>query len=99
MDYSAVVAKITPSIAKLYVVREGVLATGSGFVFGKPEIMVTCNHVVAGVDALVYRFSDDAEGTFHNAKVVIRDTEHDLALLKLDLQRPQLVSIGEGRTI
>jgi S1-C subfamily serine protease len=99
MDFSAVVAKITPSIAKLYVVSKGEVATGSGFVFGKPEIMVTCNHVVLGADSLLYRFSDDAEGTFHNAKVVIRDTEHDLALLKLDLQRPQLVPIGEGKTI
>lgn len=100
MDFSAVVNKVTPSIAKVYVVdSKGGLGTGSGFIYGKPDIMVTCNHVVGEATSLLYRFSDDAEGAFHNAKVVIRDTEHDLALLKIDLQRTPLSQVGETKGI
>jgi S1-C subfamily serine protease len=90
MDFSDIVAKISPSIAKLYSVRGNVLSTGSSFVYGKADILVTCDHVVAESNSVLCRFPDDAEGKFHNAKLVIRDTEHDLALLKIDVQRSPL---------
>jgi len=89
MDYTAVVAKISPSIAKIYcLVGNKVVGTGSGFLFLKKGILVTCDHVVEGSESLMCRFPDDEK--FYPAKIAIRDPEHDLALLKLEVDRAPL---------
>ena len=92
MDFSAVISRVSPSIAKLYSLNSqgGLLGTGSSFVYGKEDILVTCDHVVAESNSVLCRFSNDAAGTFNNAKVVLRDTEHDLALLRIDVKRTPL---------
>ncbi|MEK9146799.1 MAG: serine protease, partial [Patescibacteria group bacterium] len=90
--YSKIVKKIRPSIAVVLSVdsKNNVIEKGSGFIFAKKGILVTCNHVVSeeGSTSLI-RFSDNEENIL--AKVVIRDEEHDLALLKFDdNKRPPL---------
>lgn len=87
------VEKITPSIAKIFTFTKGNLSgTGSGFLFSKSGIMVTCDHVVDGSESLLCRFSGDER--FYSAKLAVRDQEHDLALLKIDDvdTRPVLMS-------
>ena len=84
-DYSKVVAKIKPSIAIVFAIdaKNKVYGKGSGFVFSKKGILITCNHVVSERDATVLiRFPDQDENM--QAKVVLRDEEHDLALLKFE---------------
>ncbi len=90
MDFSALVAKISPSIAKVYCLgNQGkVASTGSGFLYLKKGIFVTCDHVVEGNQGLVCKFP--GEDTFHPAKIALRDQEHDLALLKVDVDREPL---------
>ncbi len=83
MDYSKIVEKIKPSIGKLYCFAgDNLIGTGSGFIFFKSNILVTCDHVIQGSDMLLCRFPDDEK--FYPAKVLLRDQEHDLALVKVD---------------
>lgn len=83
MDYSTVVSKITPSIAKIFCLVGGnVVGTGSGFLYSKAGIMVTCDHVIEGSQSLLCRFSDEEK--FYTAKIALRDQEHDLVLLKIE---------------
>ena len=60
MDFSAVIARISPSIAKLYCLNSkgGLLSTGSSFVYGKADILVTCDHVVAESNSVVAQFEN-----------------------------------------
>lgn len=85
MGYSKVVVKVKPSIAKVFVMAGGNRlqrkGTGTGFVFGKSDVLVTCNHVVQEPNGVIFiKFPDEEQ--FIEAKIAIRDEEHDLALLK-----------------
>ncbi|HEY4944202.1 MAG TPA: serine protease [Rhizomicrobium sp.] len=101
MDYSPVVEKVSPGIAKVYCLNSAgkVAGTGSGFVYAKKGILVTCDHVLEGSDTLLVRFSDDKDGKFHSAKIALRDAEHDLALLKIDVDREPLVQANPAKAI
>lgn len=84
-DFSKIVEKIKPSIA-LIITDSG---TGSGFVFWKKNMLVTCNHVVKGATAVLLKFPS---GEFIPAKVVVQDEEHDIALLRFtDESKPPLL--------
>lgn len=58
------------------------MGTGSGFIFWKKNILVTCNHVVKGVNSIFLKFP--GVETPISAKVLLKDEEHDLALLKFE---------------
>jgi len=77
MDYSLVIDKIKSSIALIHTEK----GSGTGFVFQKQNILVTCNHVVNGCSKIFIKFPDSE---FINAERIIRDEEHDLALLKFN---------------
>ena len=105
-DYSAVVEKIKPSIAVVFSIdaENKVYGKGSAFVFGGGNSLVTCNHVVKKEGSKVLlKFSDKDE--FIDAKVVIRDEEHDLALLIFDgssrqpLIEPKKSEVKEGMSV
>ncbi len=91
MDCIEVVKQVKPSIAFIIVKRsDGGYATGSGFVFSEKNILVTCNHVIKDSIAILLKFPDKTDHL--SAKVVVRDDEHDLALLKFsDETRAPLV--------
>lgn len=98
IDYSSVIKKIKPSIALILAidVKGDFISTGSGFVFMKKGIMVTCNHVVAGANNLSLRFSDTANYT---GKVVVKDEEHDLALIKFNDDIREPLPIGDVNNV
>lgn len=56
------------------------IGSGSGFVYMKPNILVTCNHVIEGSNSIILKFSSSDK--YIGGKVVLRDDEHDLALIK-----------------
>jgi serine protease Do len=58
---------------------------GTGIVIDPRGYIVTNQHVVEDVNLIRVRLSD---GTTVSAKVVARDNESDLALLKIDVNRP-----------
>lgn len=84
MDYTNIIEKIRKSIGVVYMVQgQNIISKGSGFIFFKKGILVTCNHVIVKQDSnILIQFPDNPE--LLQAKVMIRDEEHDLALLKFD---------------
>lgn len=99
MDYPKIIERIKSSIAFI-TTKEG---TGSGFVFQGKNILVTCNHVVNGSEKVLIKFLDS---DFISAGIVIRDEEHDLALLSFDsnknrepLSLAQNLEVKEGTPV
>ena len=83
MDLSEIIKKIKPSVPMiLRLSKDGrVVGTGSGFVFQEKGTVVTCAHVVRGENFdIKLKFPDNADEVV-DAKVVLTDEEHDLALL------------------
>lgn len=58
---------------------------GSGFVITTDGQIVTNNHVIDGADVITVRFQDDT--TEYPARIIGRDTETDLAVIKIDVKR------------
>ncbi len=99
MDYSETVAKIKPSIALIFSLDKNSqpYSTGSGFLFSKKGILVTCNHVIKDAASVVVKFADSDE--YFPVKIVIRDEEHDLALLKIDNCERSPLILADKETI
>ncbi|MBI3036517.1 trypsin-like peptidase domain-containing protein [Candidatus Woesearchaeota archaeon] len=99
MDYSSLIEKIRNSIAIVYVVQgQNMISKGSGFIFFKKGILVTCNHVITKQDSnILIQFPDDRK--ILQTKVMIRDEEHDLALLKFDDQVREPLKIADTEII
>jgi S1-C subfamily serine protease len=96
MDFSKVIERVAPSIAKVIVLdNDDRLSTGSGFVYGKKGTLVTCNHVIQGSKSVLVRFHGDDDKTVRQAKVAVTDPEHDLALLRLDVDREPLHALSQ----
>jgi len=66
---------------------------GSGFVFDKEGRIVTNNHVVENANTIRVIFFDDASVP---AKVVARDPDSDLAVIKVDPKGLKLVPLALG---
>src|SRR5262249_46915302 len=71
----------TPTVAP----TSRVNGMGTGIVIDPRGYIVTNHHVIEDVNLLRVRLSD---GSTHNARVLARDPESDLALLKIDAGRP-----------
>ncbi len=61
---------------------------GSGVVVDSKGFILTNRHVVEKADRIRVRFQDDAPGVQHDAKVVGTDQETDLAVIKVDVDKP-----------
>jgi serine protease Do len=69
-------------------------STGSGFVVDAEGYIVTNNHVIDGALSIVVQFSDDTE---FEATVVGTDVETDLAVIKIEVDRPlPIVKMGNS---
>jgi len=58
---------------------------GTGFIIDKEGYILTNNHVVEKADEINVKLSDDKE---FSAKVIARDPKTDIALIKIDADRP-----------
>jgi serine protease Do len=61
------------------------VALGSGFIIDPQGYVVTNNHVVGEAGTVTVIFQDDSK---HPAKIIGRDPKTDLALLKIDTNKP-----------
>ena len=63
---------------------------GSGVIVDSKGYIVTNRHVVAKADRIRVKLQDDPPGpaSFHDAKVIGTDQETDLAVIKIDVNRP-----------
>lgn len=68
---------------------------GSGFLINEEGYMLTANHVVKGDQEVSVQFRD---GTYSEAKVLIEDEAHDIALLKLNdiSSLPSPLALGDS---
>src|SRR5271170_2270928 len=60
---------------------------GSGVIVDPKGYIVTNRHVVEKADRIRVRLQDDPPGVQHDAKVIGEDSETDLAVIKIDLDR------------
>lgn len=61
---------------------------GSGVIVDTKGYILTNRHVVEKADRIRVRFEDDPPGVQHDAKVIGTDQETDLAVIKVDVDRP-----------
>jgi serine protease Do len=93
-NIEAVVAKVKPSVVGVGLYDAMGAQThqlrGTGFVFGDGTLIATNNHVVSIdfdpeiVQYLIVFSGRGAHPSIHKAKIVAKDIEHDLAILKID---------------
>jgi len=61
---------------------------GSGVIVDPKGFILTNRHVVEKADRIRVRFEDDPPGVQHDAKVIGTDQETDLAVIKVEADRP-----------
>ncbi len=69
------------------------MALGTGFIIDSTGLILTNNHVVADADEIKIIFTEDAEEKPTEAKVVGRDADLDLALIKVETTRKLLPAV------
>ena len=99
MDCAILVERIRRSVALVLTLNEmgKVSGKGSGFIFWKRGILVTCNHVVEATPVIKIKFPD--QDAFSDAKLLITDKEHDLALLKFDDNTREHLKAADIKTV
>jgi serine protease Do len=65
---------------------------GSGVIVDAKGYIVTNRHVIEKADRIRVRLQDDPPGVQHDAKVIGDDQETDLAVIKINLDRPAPVA-------
>lgn len=67
---------------------------GSGFIIDADGLVLTNNHVIAGADEIIITLSDESK---HKATIVGRDEETDLAVVKIESDKPfPFVNLGNS---
>jgi serine protease Do len=70
---------------------------GSGFVISEDGYIVTNNHVVEDVDSITVKFDD---GTELPAEIVGRDPKTDIALIRVDSEKPlHALPLGDSESV
>ena len=69
---------------------------GSGVVIADHGLILTNNHVIEGADEILIALQD---GRTTNARVIGRDTETDLALLKIELEDVPVIDFASDNTL
>ncbi|MCU1298209.1 MAG: Peptidase Do [Acidobacteriaceae bacterium] len=67
-------------------------ALGSGVIVDPKGYILTNRHVVEKADRIRVKLQDDPPGVLHDAKVIGTDQETDLAVIKIDTDRPLTVA-------
>jgi serine protease Do len=61
---------------------------GSGVIIDPKGFIITNRHVVEKADRIRVKLMDDPPGALHDAKVIGTDSETDLAVIKVEINRP-----------
>jgi serine protease Do len=72
---------VTDFFGRLFVMPESERSVGSGFVVHQDGYIATNAHVADAADRLLVTFADSSE---YDARIVARDRQHDLAIIKID---------------
>jgi putative serine protease PepD len=96
---ASIAAAVSPAVVSLEVNGAQQSGTGSGFVIRADGYIVTNNHVVeAGANggSITVQFSD---GSSAEAQIVGRDTNYDLAVIKVDKSDLPTVELGNSDNV
>ncbi len=80
-------------------INTGDVATGTGFLFSSSDYAITSYHVVHGAKSISVRMIN---GERINATVAIKDTNNDIAILKLSQSprsRQNIITIGDSSSV
>ena len=80
-------------------INTGDVATGTGFLFSSSDYVITSYHVVHGSKSISVRMIN---GERINATVAIKDTNNDIAILKLSQSprsRQNIITIGDSSSV
>ncbi|MCP3951567.1 MAG: DegQ family serine endoprotease [Desulfobacterales bacterium] len=69
---------------------------GSGFIIDKAGYIVTNNHVIEGADEITVKLSNEKE---YKAKVIGRDANTDLALIRIDAKGLSALKMGDSESL
>lgn len=69
---------------------------GSGVVIAEPGLILTNNHVIEGADEILVALHD---GRTTNARVIGKDSETDLALLRIELDDVPVITFSRQRAL
>jgi len=64
--------------------ENSIFATGTGFLINKNGIIATNAHVVENADRIEITIKNDTSEIIYNAKVLLKDENNDVALLKIE---------------
>ena len=80
-------------------IKTGDTATGTGFMFSSSDYVITSYHVVHGSKSISVRFTN---GEQIDATIVVKDTNNDIAILKLSkspTSRQNIITLGDSTTV
>ena len=80
-------------------IKTGNAATGTGFLFSSANYVITSYHVVQGAKSINVR---DANGEKIDATIAAKDTDHDIAILKLSkspISRQNIITLGDSASV
>jgi putative serine protease PepD len=99
-SYSAIAAKVLPSVVNINVTSQGGGDTGSGVILRSDGYILTNNHVissaVSGGGSISVTFND---GTSTSASVVGADQEDDLAVIKVNKTGLPAATLGSSSKV
>ncbi|MBI4925537.1 MAG: trypsin-like peptidase domain-containing protein [Bdellovibrio sp.] len=76
------------------------MALGTGFIVDASGLILTNNHVVAGVDEIKIQFTEETDEKPTAGEVVGRDTELDLALIRVKSKKQMTpVALGDSDSL
>lgn len=93
---AAAVERIGPAVAQIRVGNEGRGGQGSGFVISPDGLIVTNNHVVADAKTVRVHMQD---GFSSEARVLGRDPDTDIALIRTDTSLSVSAPLGNSRNL
>jgi S1-C subfamily serine protease len=99
-----VVRRVTPAVVTVTSQRPSLSpfgettqrGVGTGFVVRSDGLVLTNEHVVAEASDLTVTFPD---GRIEDARVLVSDREHDLAVLRVDASNLDTVRLGESSEV
>ena len=107
LTFAPIARKADPSVVTITTVGEEVETSpfgrrrrthelkglGTGFIIEKDGVVLTNNHVIESADAITVKLSDDRELP---AKIVGRDAQTDLAVLRIDAKDLTPLALGDS---
>ena len=80
-------------------IKTGNAATGTGFLFSSSDYVITSYHVVHGAISINIK---DSNGEKIDATIAAKDTDHDIAILKLSkspISRQNIITLGDSASV